>query len=299
MTMKANRYLYKMKSSWVILIGLFQLTTSMAFAQYYLGPITSGAGGAGRAAAEAGEGLLQNPAFLPHLRDVSSSFYYTNGGLTPQEKQTTFGLAIADNHEKVLFPGGLAYFQRKIDIEGMPSAEEKFFQVSAGNFLYEQISLGISLIYLKTDPSEGAGFNQINGVVGFLYNPHPDWGFGLVKYHFAKPGSEVPTYLRLMPSTAVALTYLPTDFLKVRFDVVRQDKYNHEHKLEYLLGLESMMNEFFIIRMGGGIDQLSQSETVSLGLTFDGPVFKVDYSFRKRADGQDGALHSVDMRAPF
>ena len=82
-------------------VAMVHLIPEMGFAQYFVGPVAAGSGGAGVAAAEPGEGALLNPAILSHAPDFSGSTFYRDGYVGEGHHLTQLGFMLVDNSKGV------------------------------------------------------------------------------------------------------------------------------------------------------------------------------------------------------
>lgn len=71
----------------------------------------------------------------------------------------------------------------------------------------------------------------------------------------------------------------------------------------YVLGAESYVETWMVMRAGFSRDDLAQESWGTLGLGFLGPRFYINYSWEKtiaRSNlGEDRNFHSVDFGIPF
>jgi hypothetical protein len=272
---------------------------ALGHAQYITGPVASGLGGAGRGAADDGEQLFLNPAAIVHGSPFTSSLFYVDGYTGKNEHDRHLGFSLADNTEELLCSGGYTYVNRRRTFDESESLDEDFHQISLGGYVYKHLALGMAITYLRTDIEGGSSFDQIDANLGFHYNPHPDWGFGLVFYSLASRDEKVPVTIQNHDKVAVGLHYLFKPTLRVRFDIANQLVYNPENKLNYQVGFETRPTRFFVTRVGIDKDDLAERDYLTLGFGFDGPRLKFDYYYRKDVDYSGGALHGVDLRMPF
>jgi hypothetical protein len=153
--------------------------------------------------------------------------------------------------------------------------------------------------YRLTYKVESTSYEQWNGSLGALVRVNPFLGLGYVLENLAKPGSEVPQDLREDMEQSVGLFGAIADIAHLRFDVSRREKHNPDHKMAYMMGVETQSHKFFLLRLGFKRDELEDQKLWTAGFCFNGPRLKIDYSFEKSAERASGALHSVDMRLPF
>ena len=284
-------------------VAMVHLIPEMGFAQYFVGPVAAGSGGAGVAAAEPGEGALLNPAILSHAPDFSGSTFYRDGYVGEGHHLTQLGFMLVDNSKGVFLPGGLGFFRTRRFLPELGSIDENYYHLSFGGFIYRQLSLGVSALYLDqkamSDTLSGERYRQWDAVVGLHYNPHPDWAVGFTYQQFLKPKDSILETLRLNPFWNLGMNYIVSDFVRLRAEVAHHEFNNPENKLDWKLGIESVVRQYWVLRFGGRWDNRTKIRTISMGFTIDGPRFKIDYAFVKSSDLREEALHSVDMRVPF
>ncbi|MCB0366488.1 MAG: hypothetical protein H6624_20030 [Bdellovibrionaceae bacterium] len=276
------------------------LTSALAQAQYFTGPISSGLGSTGRAATEPEEGVFLNPAILPHAKDFSSALYYADGELAENQSGTDLAVSFVDNTEGIFMPGSLSYVRRRRNYPGLPSVNEEYWHVGLGKFVTEYVSVGLGIHYRSVDQEGGEDFTYWNATLGALWAPKPEWGLALVGHNLtAKDIQNRAGYLEDLPRVGAGFVYLFDRILKARVDVVKPLEENPEDKFQLGLGVETYPNEFSALRVGYELDDLTKHQFVALGLAFLGPRLKIDYSFRKNTKSGSGGMHSVDFRVPF
>lgn len=282
-----------------VLLVIFLTNTIPAYAQYFTGAMASGAGGAGRANIDKGVETLLNPASLAHSQKYSSAIVFNNGSLWEGDTESTLGFVVSDNTEGVLIPGALTYLKRTREIAGSEPLQEAFWKLTVGDFVYEQLSFGISAIYITQKQEGREDFQQTDAEIGLLYNPNPNFGVALVRYNFLKPKDNVPQAAVLKDTWAIGTNWILTDLTRVRFDIVYPVEQNSSQQPIYQYGVETLSGSFNIFRLGGQNDRMTKNDYITVGWTFDGPKLKIDYAFRKNVKASDEALHSVDMRISF
>lgn len=276
-------------------------TGNSANAQYFTGAVATATGGAGRAAPEPSETVLLNPATLAHAPDLSAGFYYFHGGNTRQDSTNTYGGTLLDNQPDSLFPGAVSYLRQHRTFPSGPNLDEHFMAIHVGDFVWDQVSLGASLIRLeqKEEDPNGETYIQWNGVLGFHHNPTPNFAWGVVWYHMANPSGEVPVAYRLMPRVGLGMNYIFENITRVRLDISQDHTLNPERKFRFESGVETFLGQFVVLRLGVSRDENRNQTWLSGGVSFHGPQFKLDYTMAQTDGAGDGTLHSVDLRLPF
>ncbi|MDB2425989.1 hypothetical protein N9W41_00425 [bacterium] len=274
------------------------MTSIGANAQYFTGPVSSSMGGGGRGGAEP-ELILMNPAIVAHSPTFTYDIYYMDGYLAPSEHQTSWGLQFTDNTPGIMVPGTIAYINNRRTFLNLPSAKEEYWNLSMGNFVYEHLSLGLSLYLLSQDVDNGSNHNQFNIRLGAHYNPHPEWGFGLTLGNFLGASDTIPDYLKLNPEVGLGLNYLFGKYLKLKLDVVYPKLLNPDKKVTSHWGLESMFSRYISFRFGVEKNPIADRTYVTTGFGFNGPRLNINYSIKKLTRGLGGAMHGVDFQLSF
>ena len=256
-------------------------------------------GGAGLASLQTTSVFFMNPALLPHGPEMGLGLFYTDGLPSASEHLTDLGASIIDNNPDAMFPGALGYVERRRSFDGGGNYNETYWNLSLGNFVADQFSVGVSVVYLVTDFENGPSHTQWDGVIGMLFSPYKRLGFAAVAYHFVSQESKIPEAIELAPKLALGLNYLATDYLEARLDLGKQTKYNSNNKWELHAGLRSHFNKFLSMALGFEADEFTDRKYYTGGFSFQGPRFQMDYALKISTKDSIGTLHSVDIRTPF
>jgi hypothetical protein len=269
-------------------------------AQYFTGAVASGMGGATLGGVEVPESHLLNPAALVHGSAVDIGLFWANQEANPDVHDKVYGLTLASNDSHNYFPGAITYLDDTKWVTGLGTVHDQFLQLSVAHFVIQHVSLGMSVIRL-VDQVDALGMtvHQWNGVVGALYNPLENLGVGATFAYFAHPSSTVPDAVRLRPTAGLGVNYIAEDFVTFRFDVLQEEEQNPHHKFIGRAGLESKLDEYFVIRLGYRRDENRSESVFTAGLSFEGPKLKVDYAYEKNLVSPQGGSHNVDLRIPF
>ncbi len=278
---------------------LINLNPISAFAQLLIGPVSSGVGGAGVASVEVVESSFFNPASLAHAPSFVGGVFYKDGWLDGVNHTSELAVNMVDNSEGVIIPGGFGFIQRRTNYLGLPSVDKKLWNLSFGNFFISKLAFGASFHYVESETSSES-YDDFNLTAGIIWNPHPDWGFGLSCYNLLGGNEEIPLYFRELANLTAGFTFIASEFLRVRFDVAKLLEQNPDANLVLKGGIESFLSEYFILRLGWNSDQNSNQETLTAGFSFVGPRFTLDYAYQQKQQGiVNGPLHSVDLSFPF
>ena len=295
---RSNKFrVFKMRLFFLVI--LIHCSANSAFAQHFTGPVALGVGGAGVASVEVVESSFLNPASLAHAPTFVGGIFYQDGWLEGTNHNSELAVNLVDNSKGVVFPGAFGFVQRRINFRGLESVNKRVWNLSLGNFIVPKLSGGFSFHYVETDAG-GTSYDQFNMTAGILWNPHPDWGFGLAFYNLFPPDEETPLYFRDLQKLTLGTTFIASEFLRVRLDVSQLQNENPDSKKQFKGGLESFLTKFFILRVGWRSDQLAENDTLTAGFSFIGPRFTLDYAYQKsQEEGEQGPLHSVDFSIPF
>lgn len=269
-----------------------------ARAQYFSGPSVNALGGAGAAARGGSINMLANPATVALMTTVEANAQYRNGDLSDGRTESFYGLSIADNTEDVVIAGGVTYLRGTKKFDSLES-QDQYWNVSLGKVLGRRFALGGSVLFLDSQVEGGDSYKQYSGTLGGLLILSEEFTFGAVFDSFANPASEVPLPIRLTPTGRVGLRWTPKDFLSVRLDVSRREHENPDREGAVHFGMESFVNQFTIIRLGGRVDDFHKQNYFTAGWGFNGPRLKLNYSLEKPLKESNGAMHSVDMLISF
>lgn len=285
---------------YLFLVGiLIHFSADSAFAQLFTGPVASGVGGAGVASVEVAESTFLNPATLAHAPTFVGGLFYQDGWSEGINHQTQLAVNLIDNSEGVIVPGSFAFVQERKNYPGLESVNAKKWNVSFGNFIVPQLAMGFSIHYLEME-TPTKKFDQLNMTSGILWNPHPDWGFGIVYYNLFTPSEKTPLYFRDLKKITLGATFIASEFLHFRLDFSQLLQENLDKKLQIKGGMESFLSRYIVLRLGWRTDQLLERDSLTAGLSFIGPRFTLDYGYQKSQNADErGALHSVDMTLPF
>jgi hypothetical protein len=284
--------------SFAVLLSVTQFS-AVSHAQYLTGPVASAGGGAGRAAAEDDEPIFINPAALVHGSVFSSSLFFADGYEAKQQRDTWYGVSVADNSEDVLFSGGFTFVQRHRTFEFLPTRDEQFYQASMGRFVLPHLALGLSVNYLISDIEGDKKYEQWDGNIGAHYNPTPEIGLAIVFYNVGPRDHDVPLVIQNFDKVSVGTYYIFRQYFRLRADFSQQQEVNPDKKMQYQIGGETEVSKFWFVRAGFDKDELTGVKLLTAGFTFDGPRIKLDYFYRKNSDFSEGAMHGVDLRLPF
>lgn len=283
-----------MKALLVVLL----LAHSIVHAEAYRAPLSSSMGGTGRAGIDSVEGAFLNPALVPLLKSYEIDSYFRDGMLNPEEHRHSWGVGAGDNTEEVLFPGTLNFVRMRDTGRTLAPVDSDLWHVAIGKN-FGQFGWGISGYRLNSKVENDREYVQWNYSLGVLYMINQDMGVAYVLNNIAKPSSDVPLGLREDLQQGAGFFATLGKLARVRADITRNEVFNPEQRMVYMLGCENMASSFGVFRMGYRWDDQRDQKYLTAGAGLQGPRLKLDYSFEKNLKGTAEALHSVDMRLPF
>lgn len=266
----------------------FYFISSLAHAQNFSSASTAAVGGAGRAAVEAGDVNYLNPAGLVHLKGRSVFATYS--------KEDLF-LGLSESSREVMVPASLSYFQRKTKDTLGRELRWQETRLSIADFVTSRFSMGVTAI-MSSVKFNDSSYDQSDGNLGFFYTPTDKFGIAAVFYHVFSGSEKVPEEVRFKPETAFGLNYIYQNFLRLRGDV-KSGASNNFGKPTYMMGLESLLNEWVVFRLGYQHNILASQELVTTGFGFNGPVFSANYSYQGTLKGANFDRHSIDLSFSF
>lgn len=277
-----------------LLIGIH----NSASANFFRGPISSAMGGAGRAGLASSEGAFLNPAVIPLVKNYEFILFYRDGYVADGHHRQGLAVGAVDNSEGVVFPGAAHYGKIRDTGRSTGGAEGEIWHIAGAYLFSDRFSVGFSAYRLLFDDPIKE-YVQWNGSLGTVILVNENISVAYVLDNIAKPGSEVPRGMRQDMRQSIGFFGRVEDILGVRMDVEREERFNVDKKMTYMVGLESLMSEFFVARLGYRADDRADQRFWTAGFGFNGPRLKVDYAVEKPQEGTSGALHSVDLRIPF
>lgn len=270
-----------------------------ARAEVFIGPSSSSLGGAGRAGLSGAESVFLNPALTPLIQMTEVIGYYRDGQYGRGEHRNAWAVGAVDSSKEVYFPAAFHYVRLRDTGRASGAVNGEMYHLAIGKNVSDRLAVGFSGYRLKYQVVGDRSYTQWNGSLGVLMLLSENMGFAYVLNNVAGPGSEVPTGLREDMNQGVGVYGAIAEIARLRVDVTRQERFNPDKKMAYMVGIESMMNDWFLFRAGFRRDDLRDERFYTAGLGFIGPRLKIDYAFEKNAKGAEGAVHSVDMRIPF
>lgn len=276
----------------------FTLIISLFFLQAnaHVGSVSAATGDAGRAAIEASESPFVNPASLGFI----SGYYFSAGyGLTRQQSPLVsiepvqdLSLSVTDNMRETVVPTSFAYLQETQD-----QAMRRQFKLSLGNFMTQKTAFGFAVLH-QNDRLPETSYGQTNMETGFIWAPNSSLGFATVFNNMIPPSTDVPEIYRLKQSGSLAATINYKRFVRVKMDITTDSDYALVRPL-FAAGIESYMNDWFILRWGAQRDNEKATNKYTAGLGFIGPKFAFNYAYQNSREDLSLDRHSVDLVVPI
>lgn len=240
---------------------------------------TSGLGGAGRAAVNAGDVSSLNPASLVYLYG-----YHFYSRYQPGEN----AISISDNTMDSAIPAAL-YVNQKQDF--------KNFKLSFAEPFARRMSLGMSLSYYQVR-KENQSWNLGSFDLGMTYLMKSNMALGVVVYDINKSPDGWPPEAKIEPKMGVGYHYVYKGFLRTRVDYLSGNNYKFSEG-SWMFGLEDYLNRWTVVRVGYQENPLNISDLITLGAGFDLPKFKINYAYLTESKDNSQVRHSVDLTVPF
>lgn len=269
-----------MKKLYVVLSALSSFLFLNAFANNPSSAVANAAGGAGVATVEVGEASFMNPATLTHVKGRS---FYTSF------QHDLYAISITQNDKGSAVPGAFSYYSFK---------DNQYFALSLSDFIYENISVGLSINYLQAEfAPQTKKKSTLNANAGVIWTPTKDFGIAFAAENMLTPPDDFQRSGVIEPASRIGFNYVFREWFRWRLDLVTLDN-NRWNKWIPQTGIESYLNKFFIVRVG--VSQVPDlKESWSAGFGFDLPRFKLDYASQWHANGGNEQRHSVDLTVPF
>lgn len=262
----------------LIFIG-FSALASLESTTKQSGSISSGLGGAGRAAVAPGDVSTLNPANLAHLRG-----YYLYSRYLPGET----AYAISDNTPETVIPASAYYYQNQF---------ERTFKLSFAEKIRKKMSIGFSGSFYQYKKDEQSA-SRANVDFGLSFVPKDTLGFAMVAYNLAGASGNELIRDRTAPQLGFGSHYIYKGFLRFRADLVTGNNYKMSDG-QFMLGLENYLNRWMTWRLGFQENFNETRDLATLGWGFDLPRFKLNYAYLTETGSEPEIRHSVDLSIPF
>lgn len=251
------------------------------------GAVSSAAGGTGRASVDAGTPSLLNPAMLVHLK--GRQIY------TAYEKDTLV-VGLSENSKEVAIPTSISYWQKKPQVATtQDEVLTQDFRLTVAEFIQRLWAVGVTAHYFQVrTPEKTLGQGNID--LGFSVTPVPDIGMALVFYNLGQENKDIADEHRLYQQVGIGFNHIYRDYFRSRLDILSGRNQNFSEST-LMLGIESYMNQWTIIRLGYLQNTFLRRSGWTAGFGFDLPKFRINYAYQSLT--QEENRHSVDMAIPF
>lgn len=276
----------------LIFLILFIAQVSSATTQF-TGVASQAMGGTGRAAVQASEAALLNPASIMFVRGYNMASAYRDFQTKDDGSTRNALFHLSENDPGTMFPLGITYVKTR-DINSDFYGERKDLHFTTGQMLLKNLALGIDIGKYSITPENGAENSEWDAKLGFLYVPKENLGLGLVFTNLLVTDS-----LYLKRGVEFGLNYLYQDFLRLAFDVTYQMEDNPTDESVVMVGIEHMYLSQIPLRFGFKCDGPSSENYWTIGLGWNAPRIGFTYTFEKNVSETDEYGHSVDLRIYF
>lgn len=281
----------------VLIVSFF---TQRGNAHLYPGPISSALGEAGIVNVDAVEGPFYNPAILPHLKkEFQTGFVFGQGSTIETRDDRYWGVVLSDSSKETYFPASAAYVAGTTTFGTSPAADEKYFTLVGGNFIWRQVSLGVSFNRRESQIPLAEKFVQNNFTVGMVWPFSTTFAIGGIAQNLAHPGGEVPSYLQLPSKAGIGLYYLYLEKFHMRADVTQELRDNPKNQIALGVGIDSHFANFIAARLGYHWDNLRDKRMLTAGVGFLGPRLSLSYGYQVENQQGSGSRHVVSIEMPF
>ncbi len=289
-----------LRCSIMTLVLIVSFFTQSGNAHLYPGPISSSLGEAGIVNVDAVEGPFYNPAIMPQLkREFQTALLFGQGSTTETRDDRYWGVALTDCTKETFFPAAAAYVSSTTTFNGADPAEEKYFTLGSGMFVWKRISLGITLNRRETHLQLTEKLVQNNFSLGALWAVNGDLAVGAVAQNLANPGGEIPDYLQLATKAGFGFYYIYLQQFHFRGDLTQELRNNPSHQMTMSFGIDSRFTEYFAARLGYLRDNFRDRSILTAGFGFLGPRLSVSYGYQVENQRGSGSRHVIDLELPF
>jgi hypothetical protein len=281
----------------VLIVSFF---TQRVNAHLYPGPISSALGESSIVNIDPVEGPLYNPAILPHLkREFQSGVVFGQGSTIELRDDRYWGVVLSDCSKDTYFPASAGYVASRTTFGNQDAADEKYFTLGGGNFVWKQLSLGISLNRRESQFPTTEKLVQNNFTVGAIWPLGPTLAVGAIAQNLANPGGEIPAYLELPARVGVGGYYIYKNRFHTRLDVSQKTRNNPHNHLTYSVGIDSQFQQFLAARLGYLLDPQAERHVLTAGFGFMGPRLSLSYGYQVENQNGSGSRHVIDLQMPF
>lgn len=276
-----------------VLVLVFFCKLSSLHAQIYTSAQAQGTGEAGRAGYDPLGSHFLNPATL-----VESTGYMMGGAyqITRPDSQNPVShtaIVVTDNSPSALIAAGVGYVNKRSSFDDRIITDQDF-SLSLGVRVLPKLSLGWQGRRLVRQNTNGPSWAKHNMSAGFLLMPAAFMQLSFVAYDFLTDDD-----LDMIPVLAIGSQFDVMGILKLKADILRQEKRNIEKKTNLNAGAEFDLGEGFLFRSGGVWDTLNNQTYFTLGLGWMGPRLSAAYAYKNNINVARDISHNFQLWIAF
>ncbi len=282
----------------IVLISI-HCTQASAFSQEFVGVVSGGMGGAGRAALDPMEVGVLNPAGLMHLTKYYGGVEFSS--LHPGEAVDIrqWKATLADASKDAAFPASFSYVQRQIRVEQGPDEKQQRFHLSVADEILKGLAIGVSVHHFMSRPDQVKTQTRTNADLGLLWTPSTNLGLALIGYNLMGHDEELISMTDLRRTVGVGINYMVPDIVNFRADYLQPIEENDDTLGVAMVGLERGLTAGFIMRLGYQWNGLQESNWLTAGLGWVGPRLSFGYAYQKQTWSGDEVSHLIDLWLHF
>lgn len=261
------------------------------------GAVTAATAGSGVAAIEVSESPFLNPAALGHMRGYffTSSFAQQNQGEFGSGRDMAFSLT--DNLQDTALPTSVAYAQMSRLNEQGDEVLRRNFRLSFGGLVLPQIAFGLGVSH-QTDRWQEESYSDTNLILGGLWSPTANVGFGLLMENLLEPSARIPELSRPEQRLVLGTSIHINEVVRIKGDFITHLSEGFGKPI-LAAGLENYLNRWTIFRLGYQRDSIKEADIYAGGLGFSLPRFGIHYAYQRSPQKETLTRHSIDLAVPI
>jgi hypothetical protein len=252
-----------------------------------------GAGETGRASVDPFGSHFMNPATLVGTHDYNLGAAYSVNRPDGNNPVVSNAFLISDNSPASLVSAAAAYVYKRSSFDSQTLIDQDFSMSFAFRFL-KRLSVGALGHRLVRQNNVGPGWAKHNMTLGVWFAPLPIWNLGVVGYDVLTDDD-----LDMLPVLALGSEISVMGLLKIKTDILRQEKRNPEKKINLNAGIEFDLGEGFNLRTGGIWDTLNNNTYWTLGLGWAGPRLSAGYAYKNNVNISKEITHLFQLWLSF
>jgi len=274
-------------SLWILIFSfatLFKPYTLLAIEN--LGSTSAALGGAGVGTVNATDGTFNNPASIALFEHGSAALSSANKG---------FRVSLSDNGQDSMFPAAIGYHQSEIS-----TVKTKAIHLIVAKAIENKFSFGASIQMqdTKIDQNENT-YKQTLVDVATMVRVN-DWlTVGAAYKNKPLNDTDLSDFIDYNPSLSFGLEMVYANIMNIRIDTESAQNISLQPKQNYKFGLELLLNDWFIGRLGYQNNNVLSQNYSTVGFGFGGTQFGLHYAYVKESNFEKDSYHSVDLAFPF